>query len=53
MTWSCQLVDSGGQVYLIETWVLTTGLQWCSEDRVIVGNSAAKIGSFKLGQNCD
>ena len=46
----------GGQVYLGETWALTsTGLQQCddSEDRVIVGNSVANIDSFKHGQNCD
>ena len=36
----------GGQVYVGETWALTTGLQWCDEYRVIVGNVAPEIDSF-------
>ena len=38
-----------GQVYLGETWALTTGLQRCDENRVIVGNFAARIDSFIHG----
>ena len=43
----------GGQVYLGETWALTTSLQRCGGDSVIVGNSALEIDSFKHGQSCD
>jgi len=43
----------GSPVYLGGTWALTTELQRCDEDWVIVGNSAAKIDSFKDAQNCD
>ena len=41
-----------GQVYLGETWALTTSLQQCSKDRVIVRNFAARIDSITHGQ-CD
>jgi len=40
----------GGQVHLGETWALTTGLQRCGEDRVIVGTSVAKTDLLNIDQ---
>jgi hypothetical protein len=38
----------GGQVYLIETWALTTSLQWCREDREISLLGLIRLGMYKI-----
>ena len=38
----------GARVHLGEAYVLTSGWQRSGEDRLIVGDSAAKIDSLKL-----
>ena len=52
MIWSYRLVP-GSQVYLVEIYALTTGLQLCSKNVVITVNSAAKIDPIKHEHNCD
>ena len=47
MIWGCRFVAK----FILEKHGLTTGLQRCGEDRIIV--ITAKINSFEHGRNCD
>ena len=38
----------GGQVYVGETWTLTTSLQWCSEDREILLLGLIRLRVYKI-----
>ena len=38
----------GGQVYVGETWALTTTLQWCSEDREISLLGLIRLRVYKI-----
>ena len=48
MVHDLELLVSGRQVYLGETWTLITSLQRCSEDRIISLLGLIRLGVYKI-----